>query len=64
MYTEKPNRSETGLYLALAQNKQALFYYSCLDSKAKSEIAQRAKSVKTKKEMAEFVDGLFKGPNI
>ena len=47
-----------GLAMALAQNKQALFYYSTLDSKQQKEIENRAKSVKSKEEMAQFVSGL------
>ena len=57
------NDLPTGLAMALAQNRQALFYYSRLDSKAQTEVARRAKSVNSKEEMARFVDEMAKHAN-
>lgn len=54
------NDLPTGLAMALAQNRQALFYYSQLDAKAQTEVAQRAKSVNSKEDMARFVDEMAK----
>ena len=57
------NDLPTGLAMALAQNRQALFYYSRLDSKAQTEVARRAKSVNSKEELARFVDEMAKHAN-
>ena len=54
------NDLPTGLAMALAQNRQALFYYSQLDAKAQTEVARRAKSVNSKEDMARFVDEMAK----
>ncbi len=54
------NDIPTGLAMALAQNRQALFYYSQLDAKAQTEVARRAKSVNSKEDMARFVDEMAK----
>ena len=49
-----------GLAMALAQNRQALFYYSRLDAKAQTEVARRAKSVSSKEDMSRFVEEMSK----
>ncbi len=47
-----------GFAMALAQNKQALFYFSTLDDREKQEICSRITSLNTKDEMKEFVKTL------
>lgn len=47
-----------GLGMALAQNKQALFYFSRLDEASQQELISRVHSVNSKEEMKEFVEKL------
>lgn len=47
-----------GFAMALSQNKQALFYFSTLDTDEQNEICQRVTSLTTKEQIKEFVKGL------
>lgn len=52
-----------GLGMAFAQNVEAMQYFTTLSNEGRQQIINRAHNIKSKQEMAAFVDSLAKKDN-